>query len=392
MQVITQFDQFLNSHAEDKTQSTGMKISIIGTAILWLIILIFLAVSPSFRKPKKYTTVKITLAQPEVSRAEKIENANPALSKNDSAKEKEAAAPKSDVKKKADVPQTVKAPETAKQAPKVQENKPAQQPAKQAPAQQKPAASQAPAAQKAPPAPAASKPAETKSAASEPKKAVIKYTKSTDELLEEQFSTSKKTEFNDSLFADSNEVQSSPQASASGTARKIDDKAALSGSAGTAASSESSAVVAQTGKDASKNSSASAATQGILANIAATTFSTSVGNGLSSETNVNGARSTDGRFAITLSEGSPRVLLDPKEPKITLSSEAAKLIDSSRKVKIVFTIYAAGNVPSAGIRFEPESALPAEVKSEIRAQISKWRFAQASSDGQALFDYSIIKR
>lgn len=391
MQVISQFEQFLNSHAEDKTQSTGMKVSIIGTAVLWLLILIFLAVSPSFKKPKKYTTVKITLAQPEISRAEKIDNANPALSKNETAKEKEAAAPKSEAKKKADVPQTVKAPETAKQAPKVQENKPAQQPAKQAPAPQKTASSQA-ASQKVPPAPAATKPADSKPAAAEPKKAVIKYKKSTDELLEEQFNSNKEKKFDDSIFRDAEEVQSAPQASSSGTAKRLDSKSALSGSAGTAASNESSAVVAQTGKDSSRNSSASVATQGILANIAATTFSMSVGNGLSSETNVTGARSNDGRFAITLSEGSPRILIEPKEPKITLSDEAAKLIDSSRKVKIVFTIYAAGNVPSTGIRFEPEAALPAEVKSEIRAQISKWRFAQASSDGQALFDYSIIKR
>ena len=86
MQVISQFEHFLNSHAEDKTQSTGMKVSIIGTAVLWLLILIFLAVSPSFKKPKKYTTVKITLAQPEISRAEKIDNANPALSKNETAR------------------------------------------------------------------------------------------------------------------------------------------------------------------------------------------------------------------------------------------------------------------------------------------------------------------
>ena len=93
-----------------------------------------------------------------------------------------------------------------------------------------------------------------------------------------------------------------------------------------------------------------------------------------------------------LSDGSARVLLEPLKPVIIISEENGKRIDSSRQVVISFRILAAGNVPFSGITITPSSALPEEIQSEIKDQVSTWRFAPASSDGQAKFEYSIIKR
>ena len=396
MQKITNFSQFLDSHAEDKTQASGIRISLVGTVIFWILLIVFLAVSPYFKKPKKFNTVKITLAPPELTNTEKSEKTNPALTKDDTAKALEAAAPKQNAQKKADIPQTTK--ESAKPAVKKPIEQAQKSPAKkEAPkqAESKPA-SAAPkpaentpqkAAQTASKAPAESKPVE------QPKKANIKYKQSLEELMEQQMSGKTKTEFDDSMFADDAVAASNvPAASSNSNVKALSGSSALSGSAGKAADSSSGALTSEVAKDTSRQDSVSAGTVGKLANVAAATYTQSIGNGLSAETSVQRAKSSDGKFLLSLENGSARSLIDPAEPKIMLSAEAGRLIDGSREVRISFRIMAAGNVPASGISFHPASALPLEVQAEIREQISKWRFVPASSDGQANFDYSIIKR
>lgn len=396
MQKITNFSQFLDSHAEDKTQASGIKISLLGTVLFWILVIVFLAVSPYFKKPKKFNTVKITLAQPELTKTEKSEKTNPALTKDDSAKALEAAAPKQKAQKKADIPQTTKEPEKpavkkpVESAQKSTAKKEISEPAgsKFASVAQK-AAEKAPqkAVATAPKAVTESKPVE------QPKKANIKYKQSLEELMEQQMSGKTKTDFDDSMFADDAVVASNvPVSSSNSNVKALSGSSALYGSAGKAADSSSGAVTSEVAKDNSRQNSVSAGTAGLLANVVAATYSQAIGNGLSAETSVQRAKSSDGKFSLSLENGSARSLIDPAEPKITLSSEAGRLIDGSREVRISFRIMAAGNVPASGISFHPASALPLEVQAEIREQISKWRFVPASSDGQANFDYSIIKR
>ena len=118
----------------------------------------------------------------------------------------------------------------------------------------------------------------------------------------------------------------------------------------------------------------------------------SAGNGVSSSAKVNVEKKGDGSVAVSMTDGSSRILLDPKKPVIFISDENAALIDSSRTVTVSFKVLAGGNVPLSGIVISPSSLLPIQIQSEIRKQISQWRFKPASSDGQARFEYSIIKK
>ena len=225
-----------------------------------------------------------------------------------------------------------------------------------------------------------------------PKKAKIKYKKSLDELMEEQMGASAKQKaFDESMFNDVVAETNTSSQSVSKNVNRMNNSSALSGSAAVAADSTSGSVSA-TADRAEKPSSASSATSAMLSKISAAQYSTTIGNGLSSKSDVKVAQSTDGKLAIELSDGSARVLLEPLKPVIIISEENGKRIDSSRQVVISFRILAAGNVPFSGITITPSSALPEEIQSEIKDQVSTWRFAPASSDGQAKFEYSIIKR
>ena len=92
-----------------------------------------------------------------------------------------------------------------------------------------------------------------------------------------------------------------------------------------------------------------------------------------------------------MTSGNARELLSPAKPVITISAAHAALIDSTRRVTITFTVLASGTVPLSTIEIKPSSMLPLEIQNEIKAQISTWRFATDTSNGQATFEYSIIK-
>ena len=89
-------------------------------------------------------------------------------------------------------------------------------------------------------------------------------------------------------------------------------------------------------------------------------------------------------------DGKTRELIYPKSPVINISAGSAALIDSEREVTIVFRVNADGTVPRSNISFIPDSALPSVIKDEIRDQVMSWKFMEAASNGQAMFDYSIM--
>lgn len=404
MQLVDKFNSFVETHTDDKTQANALKTAVVGTGILWLILVVLMSVCPGFRKPERYKTISIMLEPVSESISEKSEKLNPAAEKIENAKAKEAAAPansKKAVEKQSEPAKPVQKPaeqikkqETAKKADNPAA-KTVEKPAKSAesvkPAESKPENSKAAPAKTVEQPKAAPKVPET-TAAPAPKKAKIKYKKPLDELMEEQMGASAKQKaFDDSMFDDVVAETNTSSQSVSKNVNRMDNSSALSGSAAVAADSTSGSVSA-TADRAEKPSSASSATSAMLSKISAAQYSTTIGNGLSSKSDVKVAQSTDGKLAIELSDGSARVLLEPLKPVIIISEENGKRIDSSRQVVISFRILAAGNVPFSGITITPSSALPEEIQSEIKDQVSTWRFAPASSDGQAKFEYSIIKR
>lgn len=404
MQLVDKFNSFVETHTDDRTQANALKTAVVGTGILWLILVVLMSVCPGFRKPERYKTISIMLEPVSESISEKSEKLNPAAEKIENAKAKEAAAPansKKAVEKQSEPAKPVQKPaeqikkqETAKKADNPAA-KTVEKPAKSAepvkPAESKPENSKAAPAKTVEQPKAAPKVPET-TAAPAPKKAKIKYKKSLDELMEEQMGASAKQKaFDDSMFDDVVAETNTSSQSVSKNVNRMDSSSALSGSAALAADSASGSVSAAADR-AEKPSSASSATSAMLSKISAAQYSTTIGNGLSSKSDVMVAQSTDGKLAIELSDGSARVLLEPLKPVIIISEENGKRIDSSRQVVISFRILAAGNVPFSGITITPSSALPEEIQSEIKDQVSTWRFAPASSDGQAKFEYSIIKR
>lgn len=404
MQLVDKFNSFVETHTDDKTQANALKTAVVGTGILWLILVVLMSVCPGFRKPERYKTISIMLEPVSESISEKSEKLNPAAEKIENPNAKEAAAPaniKKAVEKQSEPAKPVQKPaeqikkqETAKKADNPAA-KTVEKPAKSAepvkPAESKPENSKAAPAKTVEQPKAAPKVPETTTAPA-PKKAKIKYKKSLDELMEEQMGASAKQKaFDDSMFDDVVAETNTSSQSVSKNVNRMDSSSALSGSAAVAADSTSGSVSA-TADRAEKPSSASSATSAMLSKISAAQYSTTIGNGLSSKSDVKVAQSTDGKLAIELSDGSARVLLEPLKPVIIISEENGKRIDSSRQVVISFRILAAGNVPFSGITITPSSALPEEIQSEIKDQVSTWRFAPASSDGQAKFEYSIIKR
>ncbi len=404
MQLVDKFNSFVETHTDDKTQANALKTAVVGTGILWLILVVLMSVCPGFRKPERYKTISIMLEPVSESISEKSEKLNPAAEKIENANAKEAAAPaniEKAVEKQSEPAKPVQKPaeqikkqETAKKADNPAA-KTVEKPAKSAepvkPAESKPENSKAAPAKTVEQPKAAPKVPETTTAPA-PKKAKIKYKKSLDDLMEEQMGASAKQKaFDDSMFDDVVAETNTSSQSVSKNVNRMDSSSALSGSAAVAADSTSGSVSA-TADRAEKPSSASSATSAMLSKISAAQYSTTIGNGLSSKSDVKVAQSTDGKLAIELSDGSARVLLEPLKPVIIISEENGKRIDSSRQVVISFRILAAGNVPFSGITITPSSALPEEIQSEIKDQVSTWRFAPASSDGQAKFEYSIIKR
>lgn len=404
MQLVDKFNSFVETHTDDKTQANALKTAVVGTGILWLILVVLMSVCPGFRKPERYKTISIMLEPVSESISEKSEKLNPAAEKIENANAKEAAAPaniEKAVEKQSEPAKPVQKPaeQIKKQETSKKAHNPAaktvEKPAKSAEpvktAESKPENSKAAPAKTVEQPKAAPKVPETTTAPA-PKKTKIKYKKSLDELMEEQMGASAKQKaFDDSMFDDVVAETNTSSQSVSKNVNRMNNSSALSGSAAVAADSTSGSVSA-TADRAEKPSSASSATSAMLSKISAAQYSTTIGNGLSSKSDVKVAQSTDGKLAIELSDGSARVLLEPLKPVIIISEENGKRIDSSRQVVISFRILAAGNVPFSGITITPSSALPEEIQSEIKDQVSTWRFAPASSDGQAKFEYSIIKR
>jgi len=200
-------------------------------------------------------------------------------------------------------------------------------------------------------------------------------------------------QWNDRVFSENAEVYASAPAAASPDARPVSPGEALSGKAAavTAAATGAAGENTTSRRNTAANSVA-ASTASALGKITAAEYTHVSGSGISSSAVIGTAESSDGRLAIEMSDGSARVLLDPATPVIVISDENARLIDSSRTVTITFHVLPGGNVLLTGVEIVPASSLPLILQSEIKKQISAWRFAPDKNEGIARFEYSIIKK
>ena len=360
---------------------------LVGTVLVWILIFLFFYFSALIFAPKHYKTIKIRLDAPQKVENGKLKTedsvqkaqANPAKGEGSpSASSKESATPSAGESKANPAPAT-----PPKSSPR--QNKPAQSPSQSKPAASKPSPSKA--------ATAKSAPAKT---VEKPKMVEQTLQKSMEELIaEQQAKKTVKKEFDWSQFDDMEGTSSSNSTSgtvAKNTPSNVPNQNAFSGNAASASNSQSSsASVSSSNARSSANQSASNATASALAGAVSAKKYSSNSGGLSSTVSANTGSSSDGKVSLQMSDGTPRILLEPAEPKILLSAQAAALIDSTKRLTVSFTVTASGNVPVTSVKISPD-ILPSLVSMEIREQISRWRFQAASYDGTARFEYTIQKQ
>lgn len=342
---------------EDDILTCGRKLGITGTVVLWFVFVLVSAFLPAFKKTE-YKTVRITLASTPVEKTE--EPAEPAVQRY--------------------VPQEP-VQEQAQAAAAEPENAPAQvkkaEPAKKAAAARKQESAQTSAA-------------ETKKTTPEPPVAYAKDPM--DRFAEQNAQKEKDVQWDDSAFADAS-VTSNAAEQNTPRAKQVTGASALSGKSASAAQQGNRPVSSTSESEDKKSADAGDATKAALGAISATTYTQPAGaeTGVSSQTSLKAGRSSDGKVAVQMSDGTARTLLNPPNPSIRISDENAGLIDGSRTVEVRFKVFADGNVPRTGISIT-RAVLPRTIQDEILDQVSQWRFTTASSDGDAVFTLTIIKK
>ena len=343
--------------------------SFVLTIFLWFVLLIvFIFVNPVKKEPK-YKEIQIVLEP--IKKVEKKEKVSSAKQQATSKKTEETKTlteqkvpPKQEVKKdiQKEVAKSSKAENTVA---KKTETKP------------KPVEKKAEITPKTTPTPAKTVPK------SEP----VKYAKSVDDLMEEQFSEKKNvSDFDwDSMFDESEDSETSNLS----TTKKVTTKNTVQGTAGTVSDKNSEPIVSSK-SNGEKSAKVSDNTSGKLSDISNKKYSGK--STVSDAATVQVATGSNEKGTVKMQNGMSRMLLYPAEPNIIISDENARLIENTVTVKITFTVLESGNVPSAEISITPASLLPSAVRNEIVSQLSKWRFESADYVAAATLELTIVKK
>ena len=353
---------------DSSVSNTSEFFAIAGTILFWLLFLIFsFVIKP---QPKKqYKEVQIVLSSTPV--VQKTEEA-PAPAEAASVSEASVQSEPAQVQPVVETPPAPAVKETPKPAPqKVETPKPKAQPKKEpakTQSQPKPAEKPAPTSQKT---------------VSEP----IEYAVDPMEAFAAQTAKKTKQEFDWSQFDDDEPAETSTS-----TQSKIvqNNVPAFSGSAGTAATSDSSKITSTNSNTGSKSNTASSSTSSALQGIKNSTFKGNAANGVQSETSAKTKTSGSGKVEMEMSNGRSRALISPASPVINLSAQAAATIDASITVSISFRVNEKGNV--SGVTISPSSAFKDIVKQEITGQLLDWLFEPADYSATATFEYKIVKK
>ena len=353
---------------DSSVSHTSEFFAIAGTVLFWLLFLIFSFVIKPLPKKPEYKEVQIVLSSTPV--VQKSEEAPAPAEAASASAESEPVQTQPVVETPAPAPKAEPAP--VKETPKT---KTQPQPKKET------AKTQPETAAAAKPAPAP-KPAPQKTV-SEP----IEYAVDPMEAFTAQTAKKTKQEFDWSQFDDDEPAETTT----STQSRTVQNNApAFSGSAGTAAASDSSKVTSTNLNTSSKSNTASSSTASALQGIKNSTFKGNAENGVQSETSAKTKTSGSGKVEMEMSNGRSRALLSPASPVINLSAQAAATIDTSKTVTINFKVLETGNVTE--IKITPESILTSIVREEIKAQISKWLFEADAYTATATFEYKIVKK
>lgn len=335
---------------DSSVSNTSEFFAIAGTILFWLLFLIFSFVIKPLPKKPEYKEVQIVLSSTPV--VQKTEEA-PAPAEAASAS---AASTPSEPAQTQPIVETP--PAKAETAPKTES----------VPVVEKPATKPAPAPQKT---------------VSEP----IEYAVDPMEAFAAQTAKKTKQEFDWSQFDDDEPAETS----ISTQSRTVQNNApAFSGSAGTAATSDSSKVTSTSSNAGSKSNTTSSSTVSALQGIKNSTFKGNAANGVQSETSAKTKTSGSGKVEMEMSNGRSRALLSPASPVINLSAPAAATIDASITVSISFKVNEKGNV--SGVTISPASAFKEIVKQEITGQLLEWIFEPADYSATATFEYKIVKK
>lgn len=354
---------------EDNILTSGRKLGITGTVALWFAFVLVSAFMPGFKKKAEYKTVRITLASVPVERTVEpaVQEPVPQTTVNEPVQAKPAE------------PENVPAPaKKAEPAGKPEPQKKVEPPKKAAPVQkQKPAQTSAAEPKKTSPA----NPAQT-------------YKKSVDELMAEQNAQKEKdVQWDDSVSENAVET-SNAAAPSTPQAKQITGDAALLGKSAEMAQHNNGPVNSTPDEKNKNGGSADESTKSALGTISSTTYTQSAGSGASSQPSGNTGRNKDGVvnteiFDIRISDGRTRL---PPMTSIQFSKDNEQQIGNSCDVEVRFKVLANGSVLLSDITIKPASILPPAVRQEIREQVSQWRFTPGSSDGDAVFTLTIIKK
>lgn len=358
---------------ESNPQHTSEFFAIAGTVLFWLLFVIFsLLIKPAPKKPE-YKEVQIVLSStPLVQKTEEAPAPAEAASAAAAASESVAETPSEPVQPQP-VVETPPAPVVEKTVPKPVEKKVETQ--KTAAKKEEAPKSQPQKTQT--PAPAA------KTEVAEP----IQYAVDPMEAFAAQTAKKPKQEFDWSQFDDDEPAETS---TVTQKTTVQNNEPAFSGSAGTAASTDSSKVTSTSSNAGSKSNTASASTSSALEGIKNSTFKGNAANGLQSETSAKTKTSGSGKVEMEMSNGRSRALIYPEKPVINLSAQAAATIDASITVSILFKVNEKGNV--SGVTISPASAFKDIVKQEITGQLLEWLFEPADYTATATFEYKIVKK
>ena len=379
-------------------QKNAFYVSLVLTSILWMILMMLFAFAPLFQEKEVYRPIQIWLEIPEETavraRPQEIEKRKPVVPLENVSKTESASAEKSIQKSLENTSSEAMKASSVESASSLQLKNPSSsqkstsQQTKKNPVQSA-SSSASSAVEKTSDKSSQNIRSET---STDSKNENITYKKSVEELLEEQFNSAETPQWNESLFASDSvqEVSSHESDNAAISSASFSGAEALSGTAGTSAGDNGGAV-AQVDKPTLQRE-ASQETLDQLNRIAQATYTAPAIDGVVSSVSVNSATNSDGSVSIEMVDRSTRILLDPQKPYIILSEESASFIDSSRKVVIEFAVLPSGAVPFSRVDFIPSSLLPQTVQSEIREQISKWRFSSSSSEALARLEYTIEKQ
>lgn len=394
------FESLAERLSEDSAGKTSIKFSLFVTLVFWILLLVFGSIAFRIKKTPEYKTINLVLETPVSSVSPELDSVS--SSGSGSAIQEKRVLEKSDVLEKTEVPEKIDVLENRAQKPLPAENK--TESSKITAAEKKSAPPSNSAVPKTENAAQSSKASDSKNENVPQKKQNIVYKKSTEELMAEQLqkkADAKQAVWDDSLFDSDSDSAIQNESSSLGknvsSQKSISGTDAFSGTAGISSGGEKNLSAKSEPDSIGKNSSsaASSATSSSLRKIASASVSSyrqTLSDSFSAETTVSAVQNAEGRVEMKMNDGSSRILLDPKKPSIIISKENGTLIDSQRTVEISFRILSGGNVPFSAISFSPSAALPVAIQSEIKEQISLWRFSPSSAESQAKFVLEIKKR